>query len=44
MIEPGHPKLSVVRQCELVEFIPIKSLAAKGSNEPESYATHNRFP
>src|SRR5262245_17668953 len=27
-----------------VEFIPIKSLAAKGSGEHGSYAGHNRFP
>src|SRR4051794_12862450 len=27
-----------------IEFIPIKSFAAKGSGEPESYATHSRFP
>src|SRR3954463_4403753 len=30
--------------CYLLEFIPIKSSAAKGSDEPESYATHSRFP
>ena len=27
-----------------LEFIPIKSSTAKGSGEPESYATHNRLP
>src|SRR5690349_20927837 len=27
-----------------IEFIPIKSSAAKGSGEPESCAMHSRFP
>src|SRR5205085_2858975 len=27
-----------------IEFIPIKSLIAKGSGEPESYAMRSRFP
>jgi hypothetical protein len=28
----------------MIEFIPIKSLAAKGSDAPGSYAGHSRFP
>jgi hypothetical protein len=28
----------------VIEFIPIKPLAAMGSDAPESYAVHSRVP